>query len=66
MNIDTEQLIKPKSQEYIAKYLKACDPIVMMSLLMEFGRTHRHDLTEEEYRQISECHNLLGVIFRNE
>lgn len=64
--ITTEREISEKTQKHICNYLTACDPLLMMSLLMEFGRVQRHDLTDEEYRQISACHNLIAALFRNE
>lgn len=63
---NTEKQINPKAQEYITHYMEACDPLAMTSLLMQFGRIQRNDLTDEEYRQIAGCHNLLIALYRNE
>jgi len=60
------EIIRAKTQKQIAQYLEVSDPLHMMSLLMQFAQTRRYDLSDEQYREISCCHNLLAAIFRNE
>jgi len=64
--MSTEITINPKTQQSIVQYKEAYDPLMMMGLIFELGRTQRDSLTDEQWRQISGCHDLLATIFRNE
>lgn len=63
--VNTET-INTKTQQSIVRYKEAFDPLLMMGLIFELGRTQRENLTDEQWRQISGCHELLAAIFRNE
>lgn len=62
----TDRSINQKTQISIVQYKEAYDPLLMMGLIFELGRTQRENLTDEQWRQISGCHELLAAIFRNE
>jgi hypothetical protein len=53
-------------QEHILEYKQACDPLYTMALLIDLMRKSQADLSEEDWRQLAGCHNLLAAVLRNE
>jgi hypothetical protein len=63
---ESKQDISEALQRRVAQYKEAHDPLYMMGLLFDFASRRADDLSEEDWRQIAGCYNMLAAMVRNE